>query len=241
MTKSETIWVRARAALVLTGVRGDEDVLLWEHAARVARSAILIAEFPEVSAYHPDGLVTLIAALFADAAWIMRCHAGECTRAEILTRPLSSAQREAGLKCMEQALADVAAPSLLERAGRVIRQFTDRESNLAEARIVADAENLEEVGLASLWPSVRRGATEGKGVQTVLDQWNRRKEYQFWASRLKEGFHFAASRDIAVRRLAAYERLMDELRMQQTGVDFPTRTAETPDRNDQSVTAGKVG
>lgn len=240
MTKQETIWSRARATLLLTGAPGEEDVLLWEHSARVAQSALAIAVFPEVAALTPDHLIVLVAALYHDAAWVIRFRDGECTRGEVLCRSLSPPQREVSLRHMEQSLSDVVAPALLDRAGRVIRNFADRETVIPEARILADAENLEEVGLASLWPSIRRGAGEGKGVQTMLDQWNRRKEYHFWTSRLKEGFHFAAVREIAVRRLSAYEQVMDQLRLQQACADFPTGSDISAVSEDRKLTAGSL-
>ena len=45
----------------------------------------------------------------------------------------------------------------------------------------------------------------------MIDTWKRRKEYQFWSARLNESFHFEPVRKIAEKRLAIYERIMQEV------------------------------
>lgn len=233
MTKSEPIWSRAKAALTLTGVRGEEDIFLWEHSARVARTAQTVAGHPEIAPAVTDPVALLVASLYHDAAWVVRCRNGECARADLFIRPLSLEQRESALDVMEQSLAGVVPPPILERAARIIREFPDRDTSLSEARVLADAETLEDVSLASLWVAVRRGVLEGKGVQAVLDQWNRRREYHFWDARLKEGFHFPAVRAIAQRRLALYQDVMRHLEVQQNGLDLTLGAAASDSRNDR--------
>lgn len=241
MTQLETIWNRAKAALMLTGARGEDDQFLWEHTERLGKTALAISEFPEISSPSVDQTAVLAAALFQDGSWALRSRSGECTRAELLTRPLSSAQRDMGIALLEKVLLDVMAPLLLDRAVRAIRQSPDRSTTLVEARILADAVNLDEMSLFSLWPGIRRGAQEGKGVQSVLDHWHRRKEYQYWSSRIKEGFHFASCREIAVRRLADYERLMEQLQHQHTVADLTPSAGVMIGRIDASMPTAKVG
>jgi len=241
MTKSETIWNRARTALMLPGHRGEEDVFLFEHASRVAHAALEIAKFPEAVGALQEQTSLLAAALFLQSAWAVRCRQGECTRAEVLTKPLSPNQREASLSCMSQALNDVVVQPILERAARVMLQVADRGTALLEARILADAETLEEASLLSLWPSIRRGAIEGRGVQSQLDQWHRRKEYQFWTGRFKDRFHFVSVRDLAVKRLTTYEKMMEQLNEQQQGSDLKAAATVSSARSDSSFSAAKAG
>lgn len=241
MTKLETIWNRAKAALMLTGARGEEEQFLWEHTERLGKTALAISEFPDIAGPSVDQSAVLAAALFHDASWSLRSRNNECTRAELLTKPLSPAQRNDGIGLMEKVLLDVMGPALLDRAARAIRQYPDRSTTLVEARILADAVNLDEMSLFSLWPGIRRGTLEGKGVQSALDHWHRRKEYQYWSSRIKEGFHFAASREIAVRRLADYERLMEQLQQQHTVADLIASAGVMAGRMDASMPTAKAG
>ena len=50
----EAIWKRARTDLVITTPRGDSDVFLWEHSARVAQTAQHIARLPLIRSQRPN-------------------------------------------------------------------------------------------------------------------------------------------------------------------------------------------
>ncbi|MBU0718240.1 MAG: hypothetical protein KJ749_08335, partial [Planctomycetes bacterium] len=86
--------------------------------------------------------------------------------------------------------------------------------------IVAEAENLDEFGLQVLWPLIRRGAQDGKGIEAAIGTWQRRKEYQFWTARLADSFRFAPVRELAERRLAAFDQMMAELERHHEGEDL---------------------
>ncbi|MBI4718789.1 MAG: hypothetical protein HY763_13360 [Planctomycetes bacterium] len=225
--KFDPIWTRARSDLVIVTAEGEEDVFLWEHSARLARSALVIAALAGVREQTPDALAILAAGLYHDAGWTLRFQEGAVSRGEILSRPLSAAHREPGVRLMEQALFGLVPPPSLERAAKAIRSLHDRALLTVEGRVLGDAENLEEFGLLSLWPAIRRGTHDGKGVQAVIDQWDRRREYQFWNARINEGFHFTQVRDVARRRLESYQRAIEELRHQHQGDDLAATPAGT--------------
>jgi hypothetical protein len=60
---------------------------------------------------------------------------------------------------------------------------------------------------------------EGKGVQAVLETWQRKREYQFWTARLRDSFRLAPVRRLAEERLCRFEQFMEELAAQQAGSD----------------------
>lgn len=221
MAKSDHIWNRARADLALVTGPGEEDIFLWEHCSRVAKSALDIAELAIVQQQAPDLAALLAAALYHDAGWAVRHNRGENIRHERLCRALSETYREQGAELMRNNLESLMSADSLERAYVAVKTYPERGSAITiEAQIVAEADNLDEVGLFGFWLAVRRGFCEGKGIQSVIDQWDRRKEYQFWNARLKNGFRFNAVREVARRRLAHYEALMEEVRLQQHGSDL---------------------
>lgn len=216
----EAIWKRARADLTLTTPQGGQDVFLWEHTVRVARSAEYICRIPEVRVRTPDEVAVTAAALYHDAGWVVRLRAGEIERHEILLGPAPESVGTEGVGMMERSLKDLIPPETLDRAGAAIRARNDRRTEQIEAQIIAEADNLEEFGLMFLWPAIRRGAFDGKGVQSILDTWRRRKEYQFWTARMTDSFRFETTRNLAVARLARLETFMTDLLIQQEVQDL---------------------
>lgn len=220
MSQLDDLVARARQDLVITGSHGcEEDVFLWEHAERVARSAHFILQLPEISQAKPDAQAVIAAALYHDVAWVSRLSQGEISREEILIRPVPDAHREQSAISMEKSLVQLMSPESLRTASTAIRMLNEREVEQVECIIVADAENLEEFGLLAFWPNIRRGVLEGKGVQAVVDTWHRRREYQFWAARLRDSFRLEPVRQLAHRRLQAYERVMGEIERLHLGAD----------------------
>ncbi len=214
MVSLEPIWHRARLDLTLTGEHGEPDIYLCEHSIRVAQGALKIARLPDIASQGPDEAAVVAAGLYHEAGWIVRLRNGEAQRSDILIRPTPENHREQGADWMEKSLSELLLGPSLEKAAEAIRTLNDREVASLEGQIVTEADNLDEFGVIALWPAVRRGALEGKGVRTVIDTWKRRKEYQFWTARLNDSFRFAAVREVARARLAKLERVMVELEEQ---------------------------
>lgn len=235
MVNLDPIWNRARADLVIATEHGESDQFLWEHSVRVARNASMIAKLPAARDLPVDTAALLAAALYHEAGWVVRCREGQVKRIEILTRTHHDAHREQSASFLETSLENILSSASLERASTAVRTMNDREIGSVEGRLLTEAENLEEFGVLSLWPMVRRGAVEGKGVQAVLDTWRRRTEYHFWTARLNDSFHFPEVRDLARRRLEGFERFMRELEAQHNSLDlqeidalFSARPLEVP-------------
>lgn len=230
------IWKRARADLVIPAPHGDSDVFLWEHSARVARTAQHIAQLPMIRSQKPDEAAIIAAGLYLHAGWIACIRERTVNRMEAPWGSLSEADHDLGAVLMEKSLVGLVPKESLELAGRAIRGVRNRGTELIEAQVVAEADNLQEFGVVSLWSAIRRGAVEGKGVQAFLDTWRRRKEYQFWTARLNDSFRFEPVRELARRRLEKFERLLQDLEDQHTSADvealistrFVEPTAHTP-------------
>lgn len=217
MPQLDAIWDRARSDLAITTPQRSEDPFLWEHSERVARCAQEIATLPSVAALAPDVLALVAAALYHDAAWTVRIRDESVAYCEVLVRPPADDHREVSASLMERSLGDLVRSDSLARASRAIRSLDQRDIEGIEGKIIADAENLDEFGVVSLWTTIRRGALDGKAIQGVIDRWHRRKEYHFWSARLNDSFHFQAVRAVAKKRLAILERTMRELEEEQAG------------------------
>src|SRR5439155_26125793 len=91
---------------------------------------------------------------------------------------------------------------LLDRATRVLQEMPHRSPMIDEAKLLADAVNLDDFGIVGLLTQMIQLARQGDGVSQLADGAEKREQYGYWEARLKDGFHFEPVRQIARRRLA---------------------------------------
>jgi HD superfamily phosphodiesterase len=220
MASLEAIWRQAKADLVIRGKKGEVDTFLWEHSARVARSAAMIAGLPDVNVRPVDPLALAAAALYHDAGWVVQYREGLWAASEILSRATSDLQRELAAGLLENRLGSMLNTRSRETAALTIRRAGERDAALAEVQILAEAAALDEIGIMAFWQTVRRCTVEGKGIRSVLETWKRQKEYHFWEARVADAFRFGSVRELACRRLQRFGEFMDELERQYEGEDL---------------------
>lgn len=216
----EAVWRQAKNDLVIDDGRGLQDAYLWEHSARVARAATLIGKLPGVVAHPLDEVALTVAALYHDAGWIVQYREGLISRGEILGRTTSDLQRELAAVMVEERLGHMLKGPSLETAVLSIRRMNDHDATVPETQILAEAANLDDIGVLSFWQSVRRCSNEGKGVQAAIDTWKRQKEYHFWEARIADAFRFEVVRELARQRLSRFGEFMDVLAYQHDGRDI---------------------
>jgi hypothetical protein len=100
-------------------------------------------------------------------------------------------------------LAEEADEGLLDRATRLLHETPQRQPMIEEARLLADAVNLDDFGVSGLAVLMVQLAIQGGGAKQLVEAYEKREEYGYWDARLKEGFHFEVVRQMAVARLAA--------------------------------------
>jgi hypothetical protein len=109
---------------------------------------------------------------------------------------------------------------LLDRATRLLHETPHRPPVMEDARLLADAVNLDDFGITGLIVQMIQLARQGSGVVQLAEGWEKREQYGYWEARLKDGFHFEPVRQIARRRLARARQmatmLADELKEDQT-------------------------
>jgi hypothetical protein len=104
---------------------------------------------------------------------------------------------------------------LLDRTTRLLHEVPHRSPMIDEAKVLADALNLEDFGVIGLILQTVQLALQGEGVSDLATAAEKREEYGYWEARLKDGFHFEPIRAIANKRLANARKvarmLADEL------------------------------
>lgn len=220
MANLDAIWDRAQTDLVVKAVDGGEDVFCWENARRIAQAALRIVQFPELRELSTDDGALLAAGLYYDVASADLLRQGDIKPHELLVRGRAKKHREQSAARMSERLADILSKESIELASEAILTLGDRDVQSVEGRILSDARNLNDVGLLSLWPAIRRSMAEGDGVESLIETWKRQKEYHFWEARINESFHFEAVRKIAEMRLGQFDQFVADLAHLHHGLDL---------------------
>lgn len=220
---AETVraWSKAAADLTITDAGGVTDVFLWEHTARVVASIPTILGVPEIPSEELDRSALFAAALYHDAGWAIQVRDGEANRWDVLSRPLDDLRRDLAASLVVERLGDCLSAGSLERAVATIRQVNQRGTSVIEARVLSDAENLDEFGPLAFWQLVRQKSANGRAIEACIDFWHSQQEYHFWQARL-EWFHFEPVRRLAEKRLGLLEQFIARVREQSRGEDLAT-------------------
>ncbi|HSU69217.1 MAG TPA: hypothetical protein VLJ39_20195 [Tepidisphaeraceae bacterium] len=118
-------------------------------------------------------------------------------------RPARATVRERAEEAAELLMnvAPDADEGLLDRTTRLLQEMPHRSPMLEEARLLADALNLDDFGVTGLVQQTLQLARQGDGLLQLADGMEKREQYGYWDARLKDGFHFEPVRQIARRRL----------------------------------------
>jgi hypothetical protein len=121
---------------------------------------------------------------------------GKLGRTNLKERTEQAAEMLLGL------LGDEVDESLLDRATRLLHEVPHRSPMLDEAKVLADAVNLDDFGVTGLILQAVQLSRQGDGLSQVAEGAEKRDQYGYWDARLKDGFHFEPVRQMAIRRLA---------------------------------------
>lgn len=208
---SDALWRQAEADLSLGLSSAPVDRLVWEHSARIAYLAAAIADIPELTDRALDRRALAAAALYHDAGWILQFRAGEAIPRDLLLRPTSEVQRELAAVWLEERLRDLLPARSLTVAADAVRYYNDRHASGIEAQVLAEAENLDEIGPQAIVLMVRRQMADGKTLADLVHNWQCQEEYHYWQARIKDGFRFESVRRLALERWQALRSFMNDL------------------------------
>jgi 5'-deoxynucleotidase YfbR-like HD superfamily hydrolase len=207
----QDLWVKAEADLCLGLSSSPLDKLVWEHSVRVAKMSAAIAGLPELADRAIDRRALMAAALYHDAGWVLQYRAGETIPRDLLLRPANEVQRELAAAWILERLQGMLPDRSVELASNAIRCCNDRQSNMLEAQILAEAENLDEIGPQAVVLMVRRQMADGRTLADMVQLWQRQEEYHYWQARIKDSFRFEPVRRLATERWQALRRFMTDL------------------------------
>lgn len=196
------------------------DLWLWEHTQRVVSLARMLSLLPDFGDEPPDDAVVCVSALFHDVGWADQVRQGVVPRALVLSRPTSDVQRELSIEALRERGSGLAPAAVIDAAVTAIRECNRRAPSTPEARVLAEAESVDEIGLMYVLRQLRQGHADGRSIAKILEGWRRQLEYKFWEARINEGLRFDATRRLARQRLTEMELLMGMLARESDAADL---------------------
>ena len=196
--------------------------ILIERAERLERLVSRVLECEEIAPLACNRLAAKIATQYIDAWAVDDIDAGRLAAAEVLLQPPNERQADLAAEIAYDLIGDQIDPATRELAASAIRACPQRNTRMPEALVLAEVVNLDSIGPMWLVAQISRCAAEGKPIESIFSLWRRQSDYNYWHQRIDETLRFAASRDIARKRVAGLTRYMAALESQLIGGDtFP--------------------
>jgi hypothetical protein len=108
---------------------------------------------------------------------------------------------EEAAELLVERIKDDVLEDLLDRATRLLHELPQRAPMMDEARLLADAVNLDDFGIVGVITQIVALGCQGDGVAQFAEAMEKAEQYGYWEARLKEGFHFEPVRQMAKKRL----------------------------------------
>jgi HD superfamily phosphodiesterase len=221
MPEIEPIIEIARGVLVGRSPLGRDDTFLFDHSLRVMRVAERLAACREVRAWRMDRFALAVAALFHQAA------TGQLEEERRTSTVYAAATMSA--EDVKHYSAELAGDRLrgkvparrLELVQEIIRRAHDATIDLAEAKVLSDADSLDDMGALGVWRDLRRHVLEGRSVADASRAWEQREQYKYWVTRVRDVFNLATARRLAESRLGAARAFMQQLASERDAADLP--------------------
>ena len=222
MSEIDVIREIAQQALTVPTLSGAKDNWLWDRAQRLLRNVEHISRLPEVTGTNlPIDRFCLIAATyFCDAGFAHYADA-EDTASRLVLADISIADLlDFSTQIVADKLAGALAGPKIDKINKIIIESGSRDTQLAEAMILSDARNLDDMGAIGIFNEFRRYVIHGKGASNVVESWKRKVDYRYWQARLKESFRFDSVRTLAGQRFSATEYFMNQLEVENAARDL---------------------
>jgi hypothetical protein len=118
---------------------------------------------------------------------------------------------EQAAELMVSLLSDQAEEGLLDNVSKYLLEAPQRMPAVDEARLLADAVNLDDFGIVGLLGQMIQLTLQGQGAAELAEAMQKREEYGYWEARLKESFNFEPIGQIARRRLQQARKVVATL------------------------------
>ena len=214
----------AKQVLIISTPNGIIDNFLWDRAKRLAHSAELICQLPDIkkAGFQIDSFCLYSAAYFCNAG-LAKYVKEEKTEAKPKPPAVNSnGQRLLDLcaTIVEQTLNPHVDDTRIRTINSIIAESGSHFTRIPEAMVLSDARNLDDIGAIGVFNEFRRLISSGKDVCDAVQIWQRKIDYRYWQARIDEGFRFPSVRKIAEQRLHIAEYFMTKLKAETEAEDL---------------------
>jgi len=222
MAELDIIKSRAKQALTIRTVTGELDDFLWDRGQRLVCNVEQICRLPELSRIGQgiDHFCLTAATCFSDAGLARHLQVPKAEAVSAKSNIDGGELLGLSTEVVTEKLAAVVEKSIIEKINRIITESGDHSTQQAEAMILSDARNLDDMGTTGIFNEFRRLIFAGKGISNILLSWERKKDYRYWHARLNKSFRFEQVRKLAEQRLSAAERFMSQLKFETQAHDL---------------------
>lgn len=225
MPEIEPIIEIARGVLVGRSPLGRDDAFLFDHAMRVMRVADRLATCREARAWRVDRFALSVAALFHQAA-VVRLEEERRSSTVYAAATMSAEDvKEYSAELAGDRLDGKVPARQLEAVQEIIRRTHDASIDVPEAKILSDADSLDDIGALGVWRDLRRYVLEGRAIEDAIRAWQRREQYGYWQARVRDAFNLVTARRLAESRLAGARAFMEQLARERDTADLPSEEA----------------
>ena len=210
----------AEQALSVPTLKDTPDRYLIDRAYRVLRHCGCISQLPDVRRFHVDHNCLNIAALMRDAGFARYANEQDKMSRMVLADLSDEDMRDFSAQVVQEKLIGVLSPREMERVCSIIIESGKRTTSLAEAMILSDARNLDDMGAVGIFNESRRYMIHGRGATDAIASWNRKIEYEYWNARLRESFRFDSVRIVAEQRLNKAILFMEQMDVENRAADL---------------------
>jgi len=221
MPEIEPIIAIAREILVGRSPLAREDTFLFDHSLRVMHVADRLSRCKEAASWRIDRFALSVAALFHQAATVRLDEERRTSTVYAAATMSAEDVKHYSAELAGDRLRGQAPARQLELVQEIIRRTHDATAELAEAKILSDADSLDDIGALGIWRDLRRYCLEGRAIDEAVNAWERREEYGYWEARLRDVFHLETSRRLAEARVASARAFMHQLGRERAGDDIP--------------------
>ena len=224
MPEFDVICQIAQQTLIVPDSSGTCGNWLWDRTLRIVRNIEHICRLPEPAqqAISIERLCLITAAYFCESG-LSRHATGPLNIPDISDADLCNLSA----KTASEKLTGILTETQINKISKIITESCNRFTDMAEAMILSDGRNLEDMGAAGLLHELRQHIMNGKSISEILESWKCKIQYGYWQARLKESFRYDAVRQMAEQRYNTMKHFMDQLAVENTLCDLQEQLMQT--------------
>ena len=212
MSQEKLITDIAQQVLTAPADGAKSNSWLWDRAKRLLRIVSIICDLPELTVPDlPIDRLALNGAVYFCHAALAESEGSKNRKTKDSPEPNRLDSTKISARIAAEKLHGQLSEQKINKISGIILESGNKLTNLNEAKILSDAQNLDDMGIVGIFSLLRNSSLRGKGPLDVLRSWKKKIDYGYFQARLNESFHFESVKGIAEKRFEHTETFMSRL------------------------------